>query len=44
MTIMLSLVVLKEGWRLNNKIKDMPFAEGSRDYSCARAFHFIKQK
>ena len=42
MTIMLSLVVLKEGWRPNNKIKDRPFAEGSRDYSCARAFSFYK--
>ena len=25
---------------LNIKIKDRPFADGSRDHSCARAFHF----
>ena len=27
-------------WRLNIKVKECPFAEGSRDYSCARAFYF----
>ena len=27
-------------WRLNIKVKERPFAEGSRDYSCARAFYF----
>ena len=24
----------------NIKVKERPFAEGSRDYSCARAFYF----
>jgi hypothetical protein len=26
-------------WRLNVKVKERPFAEGSSDITCARAFH-----
>jgi hypothetical protein len=26
-------------WRLNKKVKERPFAEGSSDLTCARAFH-----
>ena len=41
MTIMLSIVgAFKRRWRLNIKVKEWPFAEGSRDNSCARAFYF----
>jgi hypothetical protein len=39
-TAMLSRKCLKvEGWRLNIKVKERPFAEGSGDLTCARAFH-----
>jgi hypothetical protein len=31
-------------WRLNIKVKERPFAEGSRDYSCARAFYLNKNR
>ena len=30
-------------WRLILQLKERPFAEGKRDYSCARAFCFVKQ-
>jgi hypothetical protein len=31
-------------WRLNIKVKERPFTEGSRDLTCARAFSFVKHR
>ena len=40
MTTMLSQLVHKaRRWRLNIKVKERPFAEGSMDWKCARAFY-----
>ena len=45
MTTMLSQLVHKvRRWKLNIKVKERPFAEGSRDYSCARAFYLNKNR
>jgi hypothetical protein len=30
-------------WRLNIKVKERPFAEGSRDLTCAGAFHLYNR-
>ena len=43
MKTMLSELVHKvRRGRLNIKVKERPLAEGSRDYSCARAFYLNK--
>jgi hypothetical protein len=31
-------------WRLNINVKERPFAEESRDLTCARAFYFIRER
>ena len=42
---MLYKMVLKEGWRLNINIKEMPFAEGEAEIShVLELFIFIRQK
>jgi hypothetical protein len=38
--MLFQLVHKARRWRLNIKVKERPFAEGSRDHSCARAFYF----
>jgi len=38
--MLFQLVHKARRWRLNIKVKEGPFAEGSRDHSCARAFYF----
>ena len=45
MTNMLSQLVHKvRRWTLFLCLRERPFAEGSRDYSCARAFYLNKNR